>query len=311
MSSEKSIYQNPIFILVLATITCFLWGSAFPSIKIGFSMLGIEHANSIIKLQFAGYRFFLAGIYLLVLILVLKKPLSIPKRVLPYLILLGLLQTALQYYLFYNGLANVTGVKGSIISSLGTFFAVILPHFYYQNEKWSSNKMFGLALGFIGIIYVNLSKGSIDSDFSFYGEGFLILGALISAGSSILAKEVSKKVNSLVMTSYQMLIGSSVMILFSWSQTGGNVIQFNTKIMPLFLYLALISAVGFSLWFLLLSHNKVSHISIYRFQIPIWGSILSAIFLPNEKLSMSIFIALLLVCAGIFLVNKPSKQKLS
>ncbi len=308
MNKTSSKYQQPLMILLLATVACFLWGSAFPSIKISFLLLGIQNANSIIKMQFAGYRFLLAGIYLLFMIFLLKRPLKIPRKSILSIIFLGFLQTSLQYYLFYTGLSNVSGVKGSIISSLGTFFAVIIPHFYYKNEHWSWRKLIGLCLGFFGVIYVNLSKGSISGTVTFYGEGFLIIGAFISAFSAIFAKEISQKVDSLVMTCYQMIIGSSIMILFSWMKLGGNAIPFNKNMMPLFLYLAFISAVGFSLWFLLLSHNNVSKISIYRFQIPIWGSLLSAIFLVGESISLNIILALIPVSLGILLVNMPSKK---
>ncbi len=221
MSNKK--YQHPLFILALATISCFLWGSAFPSIKYSYSLLDIAHSSSIVKMQFAGYRFLLASIYLFIIILILHRPISISKNLIPHLVLLGSFQTSLQYYFFYNGLANVTGIKGSIISSLGTFFAVIFPHFYYKNEKLTIQKLLGLMLGFFGVIYINLSKGSITGGFTLTGEGFLILGAIISAISAIMAKEISQKVDSLIMTCYQMFIGSIIMLTFSFTQTGGTV----------------------------------------------------------------------------------------
>ena len=57
---EKKL-QNPGVVFALALLCCALWGSAFPCVKIGYEWLAIEGAGS--QILFAGYRFFLAGIF--------------------------------------------------------------------------------------------------------------------------------------------------------------------------------------------------------------------------------------------------------
>ncbi len=134
------------------------------------------------------------------------------------LVALGIVQTTLQYLFFYNGLANTTGVKGSIMTSLGTFFSIVLPHFYYANDKMNKQKWFGLALGFAGVVYVNLAKGPLTGGgFAWNGgEGLLVMAALTGAVSSIMAKELSGRMDTMVMTCYQMFTGALIMILISW-----------------------------------------------------------------------------------------------
>ncbi len=305
--SEK-FYRHPAVIFILATFSCILWGSAFPALKVSYAALDIGSAGFAVKLQFAGYRFFLAATYLLVFILATKRSLRIDKSVILPLVALGLVQTSLQYLFFYNGLSNTTGVKGSIMTSLGTFFSIVLPHFYYANDKMTKQKWAGLSLGFLGVIYINLAKGPIDGGFSFWGEGLLVLAALTGAVSSIMAKELSGKLDTVIMTCYQMFIGSSTMIAFSWLKLGGNVIHLTGDIVPIFLHLALISSAGFGIWFTLLKNNAISKVSIYKFQIPIWGSMLSAFFIPGETLSSETLFSLLLVSSGILLVNIPQRK---
>jgi drug/metabolite transporter (DMT)-like permease len=306
--SEKS-FKQPIVIFIMATIACFLWGSAFPAIKISYEMLGIGNAGSMVKLQFAGYRFFLAGLYLLAFVLYQKRSLKIPKGGLKRLIGLGLIQTSFQYLFFYIGLSNTTGIKGSIIISLGAFFSIVLPHFYYHDDKLSSRKWLGLIIGFAGVVYINLAKGPITGGFKLFGEGFMILSAFMGSLASIYAKELSNKMDTLVMTCYQMLLGATVMILISTASLGGNAVPMSWAIAPLFMHLALISSVGFGLWFVLLNHNPISKVSIYKFQVPIWGTILSALFIPGESLTWAVFIGLVCVSAGIFLVNSNKQDK--
>jgi drug/metabolite transporter (DMT)-like permease len=300
-------FKNSAIIFMMATIACLLWGSAFPAIKVSYNMLGIGGASPIVKLQFAGYRFFLAGLYLLVFIFYKKKPLGIRKDMVLPLMFLGLVQTTLQYLFFYVGLSNTSGIKGAIIISLGAFFSIILPHFYYHDDKLNSRKWFGMLIGFAGVVYINLTKGPITGGFKITGEGLMMLSAFTGAFASIVAKEVSGKMDTMVMTCYQMLFGSTVMIVLSSVILGGNAVPMTWEIAPLFMHLALISSVGFGLWFILLSHNKISKVSIYKFQVPIFGTVLSAIFIPGEVLTPAILIGLACVSIGIILVNYEKK----
>ncbi len=68
--------------------------------------------------------------------------------------------------------------------------------------------------------------------------------------------------------------------------------------------MALLSSAAFSLWNLLLKYNKVGPVSVYNFLTPIFGSILSAIFLGENIFEFKNMIALVLVCLGIWMVNK-------
>ena len=74
----------------------------------------------------------------------------------------------------------------------------------------------------------------------------------------------------------------------------------------LLLYMALLSSVAFAVWSLLLKHNPVGMIAAFNFLIPVFGVALSAIFLGESLLRWSYLAALVLVCAGIWLVTRPS-----
>lgn len=305
---DHSTFKNPLFIMLTATFACFLWGSAFPSLKFSYNALNLNGAPFYYKLQFAGYRFLLASSMIFAFIFISKINIKISRKSLFHLFMLGLIQTGLQYLFFYVGLSNTTAIKGSIMVSVGTFFSIVLPHFYYHDDKMSTKKIIGLLVGFSGVVLINLSKGPLDSTFSVFGEGFLIMASLMGAISSIMAKELSKSIHPVAITGYQMILGSIVMIFISFGFTGGNVIVFNRSVLPIFIHLGFISAAGFCIWFTLLKYNKVSTISIYKFQIPIWGSILSAIFIPNEKITLITVASLALVSLGIIIVNLNKKR---
>ena len=84
---------------------------------------------------------------------------------------------------------------------------------------------------------------------------------------------------------------------------GGSLTNFNLQSISLLIYMGLLSAIAFCLWTLLLKYNKVGKIAVFNFLTPVFGSILSAIFLNENIFNSKTIIALILVCIGIFLVN--------
>lgn len=77
----------------------------------------------------------------------------------------------------------------------------------------------------------------------------------------------------------------------------------------LILYLALVSAVAYTLWSVLLTYNDVSKVAIFGFVNPLCSVILSALVLGEVKQAFNAgsLIALMLVCVGIYVVNAKNK----
>ena len=75
------------------------------------------------------------------------------------------------------------------------------------------------------------------------------------------------------------------------------------------LYLSFAAAFAQTLWSVLLKYNDVSKVSVFRLTIPIFGASLSALFVPEEEISVSVIISLILVCVGITLANTTQKTK--
>ena len=71
------------------------------------------------------------------------------------------------------------------------------------------------------------------------------------------------------------------------------------------LYMAVISAVAYSLWGILLKYNPVSKVAVFGFMNPVFGVILSAILLhEGDSIGVMCLVSLALVCAGIYIVNR-------
>jgi drug/metabolite transporter (DMT)-like permease len=291
-----------------ATLCCLLWGSSYPAIKSGYELFQIATDDIPSKVVFAGYRFLFAGLLLLIFALAQRKPIArLTPRQFGQLSLLGLTQTTIQYTFFYIGLAYTTGVKGSIMNATGTFFSVLLAHFIYQNDKLSYNKTIGCILGFAGVMLVNFNSGLMDFSFVWHGDGFVVLAAFILSAATLYGKRISQTVDPTVMTGWQLGIGGLVLVVGGYS-TGGTLEVHSIEAVAILGYLTLLSSVAFALWSMLLKVNRVSMIAPFNFVIPVAGTVLSAIFLGENILDIKYAIALVLVCSGIWWVNKVSKK---
>lgn len=289
-----------------ATLCCLLWGSSYPAIKSGYELFQIATDDIPSKVVFAGYRFLFAGVLLLLFALAQRKPIG---RLTPtqfgQLTLLGLTQTTIQYTFFYIGLAYTTGVNGSIMNATGTFFSVLLAHFIYHNDKLSYNKTLGCILGFAGVMLVNFHSGLSDFRFVWKGDGFVVLAAFILSAATLYGKRISQTVDPTVMTGWQLAIGGLVLVGGGYA-TGGTLEVHSMKAIAVLGYLTLLSSVAFALWSVLLKVNRVSMIAPFNFVVPVAGTVLSAIFLGENILDIKYAIALVLVCSGIWWVNKRS-----
>ncbi len=300
-------------VFLLAMLCCFLWGSATPSIKIGYELFGIESSDTLDIILFAGIRFFLAGILVILFQSIASKQLIKPEKgSIPSIIKLAFAQTIIQYFCFYIGLAHTSGVTGTIISGASGFFSILLAALIFKYEKMTGAKILGCILGLGGIIIMNVTPGEATTfSFSFLGEGLVLLSTISLAVSGIIVKKYSKKFNVVMLSGYQFIFGGFIMIIVSLILGGRITLVSNPLAYVLMLYMALISAVAYSVWGTLLKYNDVSKVTIFNFMTPLFGVLLSAIFLgeKEEALQLNKLISLILVCLGIYIVNRKHRER--
>ncbi len=312
MSEKETILKKNWVVALLAMLCCLLWGSAFPCIKIGYNLFNIASDDTASQILFAGARFALAGVLTIVIgSLVSRKPLFPAKQSWGMVFKLSFAQTIIQYLLFYIGLANTSGVKASIIEASNVFFAILMSSLLFHYEKLGKGKILGCLLGFAGVVLINLNGKGIDSSMSFMGEGFILLSTLSYAASSVLIKKYGERENPVTLSGYQFMIGGLVMII-AGLMAGGSLHGFTFKATMLLVYMALISAVAYSIWGILLKHNPVGKVAVYGFMNPVFGVILSAVLLKEQNQAFTIqgLISLILVSIGIYAVNKESSENI-
>lgn len=221
----------------------------------------------------------------------------------------ALFQTALQYTCFYIGLANLTGVKSSVLNGLGVFFTIIAACFIFRTERFTFVKLLGCILGFGGVLIMNLD--GLNFEFSFTGEGLIIMSGLSAAIAAGFVKVFSKYENTTTLCGWQFFCGGIALIIIG-AATGGSIRPVSGGSYGMLFYLAFLSACAFTLQGYLLKYNPVSKVAVFKSTNPLFGAMFSAIILGESEqlLHYTTLVALALVCGGILIINLLGERRL-
>ena len=305
MSEKENILTRTWMVVLLASICCILWGSAILAIKTGYRLLEVESSDTASQIVFAGIRFALAGLLVLLFGTIREKKIMLPeKSMIRYIVPVCLAQTLVQYFFFYIGVAHTSGVKGGIITGTGNFIAILMSCLVARNEKLTGRKMIGCLLGFAGVVLINLNGSTLDMGFKLTGEGFVLISQVSYAVSTLLINCYSKKMSPVLLSGSQFFAGGILLFIIG-KFMGGHLDKLTAAGAVLILYLALVSAVAYTLWSILLAHNPVSRVTILGFVNPLCSVILSALVLGEVQEAFNLYSlsALVMVCVGIYIVN--------
>ena len=303
MTTQRiSIFQRPTWVAVFALTAAIAWGWAFPLIKVGFGAFGITADMTGSKMLFAGIRFAAAGLIVLAVARSNGRSFKTGRAVNWWFILaFALMNTALHYFFFYIGMSHSEGSRAAILNSLSTFLVVLLACACFKSDKLTSRKMIGCAVGFGGILALNLG-GAESGRFTWLGDGMIIMNAICGACANLMTRGLSRRVDVFVGTGYGLSIGGLLLIL-SGLALGGTLPEINILGIVCLVLLIAISAVGFALYNKLLSLNPVGKVAIYNSLIPVVGAVTSCLCL-GETFHAKYALAGGLAALGIYIINK-------
>ena len=297
-----SIFQRPAWVVIFALTAAFLWGWAFPLVKLGFNEFEITPEMTGGKMLFAGIRFFFAGL----LILLVAKQSGRPFKMRRcsdwwFIVALALVGTTLHYAFFYFGMSHAMGSRAAILNSLSVFLVVIFACMFFKSDRMSVKKAVGCVVGFAGIMALNIG-GKESGSFTLLGDGMIIVNTICSAVAALMTRGLNKRINVIVGTGYGLSIGGGLLIV-AGIIAGGILPRISAYGIMILLMLTAISSIGFALYNKLLSCNPIGKVGIYNSIIPIVGAITSCICL-NEPFQWNYLLAGFLAATGIYIINK-------
>lgn len=267
--------RNTIF---WAVIACLLWSTAYAGIK-----LGLQYDT---PLHFAGVRFIISGLMLLPFTVKPAAYLRMIRENYKVVLSVMVLQTLMNYSLFYLGLNLVPGALGAVIVGSQPLVTAVVAAMMHDEERLTRSKIITIIFGISGVILISAGRQAfrLGTALEFLGV-ILILGANIAtAVSNVVVSLKSRGMNPVVLSSFSLGVGGLILYLVS-IPVEGTVRDYRP-----FLYwadlawLSFMSAFAFSLWFKLLQRPgvKVSELNLWKFIIPVVGAILSWILVPGE-----------------------------
>lgn len=267
---------------LLAIIACLLWSTAFLGIKTGLQYLS--------PLLFAGIRFFLAGV---AVAFVSRKP-GYWHQIRSHfrtILLVGLFQTFMLYSFFYLALDNMRGSTGAIVNGMGPLVTALIAHFFLPGDRLNARRTISMILGVFSVFLITWSGVSASGTAINESRGIALMmfSLVANAAAMVLVAKTSDELDPFILNSAQLMVGG-IMLVASGLVTGLVSGNLPDQWPPFIFYMALIwlvcvSSIGFSIWYYLLKIRKepVSHVTVWKFLVPVSGSILSWIFMKNDS----------------------------
>ncbi len=293
--------------IFLAIVTCLLWSTAYAGIKIG-----LQYDT---PLHFAGVRFTLAGLMILPFTV---KPGAFIRMIREHwkiVIWVTVLQTIVNYILFYLGMDMVPGALGAVIVGSQPLVTAVAAALMHEGDPLTRRKVVTIVFGITGVILISAGRQAFKLGGMIELLGvFMILGANIAtATSNVMVSIKSKGMNPLVLSSTSLFIGGAIIWLISIPLEGKPQGPMPVKYWLILLWLSFMAANAFSIWFRLLQrpHVKVSELNLWKFIIPVVGAILSWLFVPGEKPEWLTIAGMIIITSSLILFYKNGRKRVS
>ena len=279
---------------VLLTILALIWASAFFNIKIATFSFG--------PVTIAFLRVFFGAIPVLLLCYFKNIKIEAFSKDWHWFAMIGFINLVAPFFLIAYGVQSVQSNLAAILMSTTPLSSTILGHFYTKNEKFNFVKTIGILIGFAGIVFLFSDNLLIDEN-NFTSALLILLGSTCYVIGGVLTLKISKKKNenvtgSILIWATIILIPLVIFIEQPWNLTP----RLDSTISVI--YLGLVSTgIAWLLRFKILVNNGLIFQSQVSYLIPIFGTILSYIFL-KELITFKVLVSLIAVVIGIYFVKK-------
>ena len=284
---------------LLLILLALIWASAFFNIKIATYSYG--------PVTIAFLRVFFGAIPVLLLCYYKNIKIEAFSKDWHWFAMIGFINLVAPFYLIAYGVQSVQSNLAAILMSTTPLSSTVLGHFYTTNEKFNFIKTFGILIGFSGILYLFSDNLLIDEN-NFISALLILLGSTCYVIGGVLTLKISKKKNENVTGS--ILIWATIILipLVSFIEQPWNLTPRLDSTISV-IYLGLVSTgIAWLLRFRILVNNGLIFQSQVSYLIPIFGTILSYIFL-KELITTKILISLIAVSVGIYFVRKADNKK--
>ena len=285
---------------LLLSILALIWASAFFNIKIATYSYG--------PITIAFFRILFGAIPVVLLCLYKKIKIEAFSKDWFWFASIGTINLVIPFFLIAYGVQKVQSNLAAILMASTPLTATLLAHFFTSNEKINYTKIFGVLLGFSGIVFL-FSDTILINDNNFLSALIIFFASTFYVIGGLLTLKISNKKNENVTAS--ILIWGALIIcpITMFVEQPWNLNPRLDSTISL-IYLGVFpTGIAWLLRFHILKNNGLVFQSQVAYLIPIFGVLLGFIFL-GELITSKVLISLIFVIFGIFLVKKSNSANL-
>ena len=283
---------------LLLILLALIWASAFFNIKIATYSFG--------PITIAFLRVFFGAIPVLLLCYYKKIKIEAFSKDWHWFAMIGFINLVAPFFLIAYGIQSVQSNLAAILMSTTPLSSTVLGHFYTKNEKFNFIKTIGILIGFSGVLYL-FSDNILINENNFFSSILILLGSTCYVIGGVLTLKISKKKNENVTGSILVWAVLILIPIVSIVEQPWNVSPRLDSTISV-IYLGLVSTgIAWLLRFRILVNNGLIFQSQVSYLIPIFGTILSYIFL-KELITFKVLISLIAVSVGIYFVRKADNK---
>ena len=283
----------------LLVLLALIWASAFFNIKIATYSFG--------PVTIALLRVFFGAIPVLILCFYKKIKVEAFSKDWYLFAIIGFVNLVVPFFLISYGVKSVQSNLAAILMSTTPLSSTILGHYYTKDEKFNFTKTIGILIGFAGIVYL-FSDNLLINESNFISAILILVGSTCYVIGGVLTLKIKEKKNenvtgSILIWAVIILIPLSFLIEKPWTYSPS--VQSTISVV----YLGLVSTgIAWLLRFKILVNNGLIFQSQVSYLIPIFGTILSYIFL-RELITFKVLVSLIAVTIGIYFVRRAGDKK--
>lgn len=262
-------------------------------------------------MMLVAYRALFGLLFGIVVILIQRVQWPRSFRVWFPLLLLGLTNVAIPFFLISWGEKTIDSAVASILDATVPLFTILIAHYLLRDDKITWPKVLGLLTGFAGVV-VLMSKDLVNaSTSSLLGQAAVILASAFYAVSSVYVRKTTEDTPGILRSAGPLVSASGVMWLATFLfESPVKMPQLGITWIAL-LWLGIFgSGLAFVMAYYLIHEIGPTRTTMVTYLFPLGGVILGVTFL-HEQLTWQLVTGALLIIVSLAVANwEPKKQEL-
>jgi len=273
-----------------------IWGSSFLWIKIG-----VEEMD---PATLVAYRVSIGAVAMLAYLRITGQRLPRSARELAPLAVLGMVGTALPFFLITWGEQYIDSGTAAVLNSLTPIFSLILAGLILRTESVTLVRVLGLVTGFAGAALLATREFALRGDLlALAGTGAVTVAAISYAFGASLSRATVHGTPGNVVAAGNLLFGAVYIWIFTLLTGSDPSLPSQLDSIIALLWLGLLgSFFAFVLLYFLIANVEATVATMVTYLFPVVGVALGVIFL-NELLDARLAIGTALVLVGIVVVT--------